>query len=240
MSKHRRVGILGGTFDPIHCGHVDLGAAAQSALSLTDLLVIPVSVPPHRQPPRASAFHRFAMVSLAVAGRACWRASDLEVERGARSYTSATLQQLHERGYEPKELFVVLGADAFVEIEAWRGYPQLLTSAHFVVVSRPGLRIDDLPRRLPALTPHMMQLSGAEDAAVPTRPMIFLIDAPTADVSATAIRSRRASGESIAGMVPPAVEQHIEQHDLYLATIKDGDLETGAPSTGVGRLHGQS
>ena len=239
MSTARRIGILGGTFDPIHCGHVDLGIAAQKALALTRLLVIPVNVPPHRRQPHASAFHRFAMVSLAVAGRAGWRASDIEVERGALSYTSATLLQLRDVGYEPEELFVVLGADAFVEIEGWRDYPQLLRSAHFVVVSRPGLGIDDLPRRLPALSSQMMRLSEGADAALPTTPMIILIDAPTADVSSTAIRGRRASGDSIAGLVAPAVEQHIEQHGLYVASINDGELETRPPSTAVGRLHGQ-
>jgi nicotinate-nucleotide adenylyltransferase len=76
----RRVGILGGTFDPIHCGHLDLGAAAQAVLGLGPLSVIPANVPPHRAPPVASGFHRFAMVALAVAGRAGWHASDLELE----------------------------------------------------------------------------------------------------------------------------------------------------------------
>src|SRR4029077_13527212 len=120
----RRIGILGGTFDPIHCGHLDLGASAQAALGLQRIFAITWNIPPHRPQPVASAYHRFAMVAIAVAGTSGWRAADLELRSETRSYTSTTLARFHERGYPASDLFFVIGADAFAEIGTWHNYPQ--------------------------------------------------------------------------------------------------------------------
>ncbi len=235
----RRVGILGGTFDPVHCGHLDAGAAAYTALGLGEILILPSNIPPHRPQPLASSYHRFAMVALAIAGRPGWRALDLELRDAVRSYTSDTLQRFHDQAYSAPELFFITGADAFVEIATWNNYPALLDLAHFAVVSRPGTPVGEMPARLPALADRMRLVEkknngevrlppprvaprratpersegGKPDATYET--VIFLIDAPTADVSSTAIRRARARGESIAGLVTPAVQQHIEQHALY-------------------------
>jgi nicotinate-nucleotide adenylyltransferase len=211
----RRIGILGGTFDPFHCGHVDVGEAAAEALGLARVYVITANVPPHRPQPVASAYHRFAMVSLGLVGREGWRASDLELRRPDPSYTSATLVKFHEREYAPCELFFIIGADAFAEIGTWRDYPKILDCAHFAVVSRPGFAASLLPHRLPTLADRMVK--PPMDVISQMDPMIILIDVPTADVSSTAIRQRRIDGASIAGLVPPPVQQHIEQHGLYTA-----------------------
>jgi nicotinate-nucleotide adenylyltransferase len=204
----RRIGILGGTFDPIHCGHIDLARAAEDALGLTHLFVIASNVPPHRAAPVASSYHRFAMVALAVSHRPTWYASDVELRSAEPSYTSTTLRRFHDEGYAPDELFFLIGADAFADIETWRDYPQILDFARFAVVSRPGFPVADVRHRLPSLADRMIA-----------------IDAPTANVSATSIRQRMAAGEPIAGLVPPAVRQHIERHGLY--------------TTMSGRLHGE-
>jgi len=204
----RRIGILGGTFDPIHCGHIDLARAADEALGLTRLFVVASNLPPHRAAPVASSYHRFAMVALALSTRPTWNASDIELRSAEPSYTSTTLKRFHADGYDPAELFFLVGADAFAEIETWRDYPQILGFAQFAVVSRPGFPVGGLRQHLPALADR-----------------IVAIDAPTADVSATDIRRRIAAGESIAGLVPPAVRQHIEQHGLY--------------RTMSGRIHGE-
>jgi nicotinate-nucleotide adenylyltransferase len=213
----RRVGILGGTFDPVHCGHLDVGAAAHAALGLAEILILPSNIPPHRPQPLASSYHRFAMVALAIAGRPGWRVLDLELREAARSYTSDTLQRFHDQAYSAAELFFITGADAFVEIATWKNYPALLDLAHFAVVSRPGAPVGEVPVRLPALAERMREVDGQvrlePDATYET--LIFLIDAHTADVSSTAIRRARAHRESIAGLVTPAVQQHIEQHALY-------------------------
>ena len=233
----RRVGILGGTFDPIHRGHLDLASAASTALGLTEMVIVTSNVPPHRPQPVASSFHRFAMVALAILERPDWRASDLELRHDAPSYTSRTLNRFHDRGYQPSELFFVIGADAFLEIASWRDYPTILESAHFVVVSRPGFRVGELPERLPQLAPRM----GREplDAVSSALPLIILIDAPTADVSSTAIRGRLAAGESIAGLVPAGVRQHIEQHGLYAPTTPGRRASDISPMPEAGRLHGK-
>lgn len=232
----RRVGILGGTFDPIHCGHLDLGLASEQALQLTSLLVIPAHIPPHRPRPSASAFHRFAMTAMAVSGHTGWQASDLELAQPSPSYTAATLSRLHQEGYRASELVFVIGADAFADIRSWKDYPHLLDAAHFAVVSRPGSPVQSLPQRLPELAARMRPPSGTVD---PGGVSIFLIDATTADVSSTAIRHRRQLGQSIAGFVPRGVEQHIEQHGLYQSLTPGEPREEGLANPAAGRLHGQ-
>ena len=189
----RRIGILGGTFDPIHRGHMDLADAAMMELRLTRMFIITSNVPPHRPQPLASAYHRFAMVAVAVLDRPEWRAADLELRHNAPSYTSDTLDRFHERGYAPSELFFIIGADAFAEIGSWHDYPQILDAAHFAVVSRPGFPAGELSRRLPFLAERMAR--SPIDAVDQIDPLIILIDAPTADVSSTAIRDRLANGE---------------------------------------------
>jgi nicotinate-nucleotide adenylyltransferase len=255
MTVGRRIGILGGTFDPVHCGHLDLGAAAQHVLGLSKILVLPSHLPPHRPQPLASGYHRFAMVALAIAGRPEWRAIDSELRQIARSYTSDTLKQLHADGYGASDLFFITGADAFVEITAWKDYPMLLDLAHFAVVSRPGFPVAELPRRLPDLVGRMSVVSRKPTVASPQStvsgpqspvpsvqsegPLIFLIDAATADVSSTAIRQALARGQSIAGLVPPTVQQHIEQHALYVVPAS-GAVRSSTPiGRPAGRLHGQ-
>jgi nicotinate-nucleotide adenylyltransferase len=235
---NRRVGILGGTFDPIHTGHLDLGIVTQTLLTLSRVHVIPARVPPHRPQPLASSFHRFAMVALAVANRRGWRASDLELRSAEQlSYTTMTLQKYQDRGYSASELFFIIGADAFAEIETWNDYPNILDRSHFAVVSRPGCSVEELPRLLPRLTRRMIRPPvGAIDERDPA---IILIDERTADVSSTAIRERRARGESISGMVDLGVEQHIEQHGLYTAKVP-GRRASDRHTPAAGRLHGES
>src|SRR3954465_758240 len=151
----RRVGILGGTFDPIHCGHLDVADAAIAELKLSRLFVITSNVPPHRPQPLASSYHRFAMVALGVLDRPDWRAADLELRHDAPSFTSRTLELFHERGYLSSELFFIIGAAACAESARWRDSPRILDAAHVAVVSRPGFSADELPERLPKLADRM-------------------------------------------------------------------------------------
>lgn len=233
----RRIGLLGGTFDPIHMGHLDLATTAQAALSLTQVLVIPANVPPHRPKPLTSSFHRFAMVALAVAGRKGWRASDVELRHETPSYTTITLRRFHERGYRAHELFFLIGADAFADITMWRDYPQILDRAHFAVVSRPGSPVGKLPERLPALASRMLRVKA--DLQIPDGPAILLIDATTTDVASTIVRARLAAGEPMDGMLDDRVTQHIKQHGLYRPASPDRRSLNGAAEPAAGRLHGQ-
>jgi len=213
MTTTRRIGLLGGTFDPIHRGHTDLAAAAQDTLGLSQVLVIPANVPPHRPKPLTSSFHRFAMTALVVAGRPGWRASDVELRHEAPSYTVTTLRRFHDRGYAPHELFFLIGADAFRDIATWRDYPSIFERSHFAVISRPGHPVSALRAHLPALAPRMVD--AVAGLTIPEKLSIFLIDANTADVSSTALRTTLARGERLEGQVDPRVQQHIEQHGLY-------------------------
>jgi len=146
MTSATRIGILGGTFDPVHTGHVDTALAAQRTLDLDQVLVMPSGTPPHRNfPPAASRFHRFAMAALAVTGVRGLMVSDLEIGQTDPCYTFDTLARLHATGLGASAIFFITGADAFEEIETWSRYPQVLEMANFVVVSRPGHPAAALP-----------------------------------------------------------------------------------------------
>jgi nicotinate-nucleotide adenylyltransferase len=217
MTVARRIGLLGGTFDPIHVGHMAAAAAARTTLQLDEVLLLTSNVPPHRPQPAASVHHRFAMVALAAQDDERLRASDIELLAPGPSYTSATLERLHAHGYSPSQLFFIAGADAFAEIATWRHYPDFLDAAHFAIVDRPGRSAASIRELLPELASRMRDtpLAAAEWGGDMTPPSIFLVIGPTPDVSSTAIRSRCAHRQPITGLVPPAVERHIDRHALY-------------------------
>lgn len=213
MTPRPRLGIIGGTFDPIHLGHLAAARAACDALALDRVLFIPSRQPPHRPTqPRASAFHRFAMVALAVAGFPGFLASDDELERDGPSFTSDTLRALQAAGHPASQLFFIIGTDAFAEIATWHEYPAVLDLAHFAIISRPGLPFDALGAKVPAAAARMCEI---ERGAEPASPCVFLVRADTPDVSSTQVRARAAAGESLAGLVLPEVERHIRRHRLY-------------------------
>ena len=210
----RRVGILGGTLDPIHCGHLAAAVAARDAFSLSRVRVLPSRIPPHRPvQPVASPFHRFAMACLAVSGVPGLEASDDELRSEGPSYTADTLERLHASGVRAPDIFFITGADAFAEIATWKRYPAVLDLANFVVVTRPGHTLESLPARLPALATRMRS-AGVETEPAPA-PSIYLLQAATPDVSSTIVRQRLGRREAITGLVPPLVEAHIHQHRLY-------------------------
>ncbi len=208
-----RVGVLGGTFDPIHVGHLAAVQAAQRALHLAEVRFVPSQIPPHRaEGPTASGFHRFAMVALAVIDDPTWLASDLELVRQGPSYTYDTLKELQREGLDPSQIFFITGADAFAEIATWSRYPAVLDAAQFAVVGRPGTEPETLLERLPALRSRMRSRAGT---GVESSPGIALIDAATPDVSSTDIRQRAQRGASILGLVPDRVATYIAGHRLY-------------------------
>jgi nicotinate-nucleotide adenylyltransferase len=229
MSRQRRLGILGGTLDPIHLGHLDAALAAHAALELDHVILLPSRVPPHRpNQPHASAYHRFAMAVLACADRDALVVSDLELCSPGPSYTADTLTRLQGLGLNRSEVFFITGADAFAEIETWNRYPDVLSLAQFVVVSRPGTPVDRLRERLPSLSPRMVPASAATAAVGDAS--ILLLDAATPDVSSTEIRRRIAAGESLEGLVPAPVARHIAKHGLY---------SSHSPFSSADHLHGQ-
>jgi len=198
------LGVLGGTFDPIHLGHMAAALAAQRSLSLDSIVLVPSRIPPHRaQPATASAEDRLAMAQLAAMAHPGWSVSRLEIDREGPSYTYDTLVEFGKPG---TQLFFITGADAFAEIDTWSRYPAVLDLANFVVVSRPGITLDSLRERVPTAFSHR---SSAQ-----TR--VILVEAHTPDVSSTGIRSRVRAGQSLSGLVPDAVAGYIAAHRLYL------------------------
>jgi nicotinate-nucleotide adenylyltransferase len=215
MSGPRRLGVIGGTFDPVHVGHLDAADAARAALRLDELLFVPAHDPPHKPlDPHASAFHRFALVSLAIQPLSRARVSDMELDREGASYTVDTLRALHACGRTASQIFFILGADAFAEIATWREFPAVLDLAHFVVIARPGTTVDAALARTPALRSRV-RTPERSDGEVPATTGIYLVEARTRDVSSTEIRRRLAAGAGIDDLVPAAVARHIIAHHLY-------------------------
>jgi nicotinate-nucleotide adenylyltransferase len=215
MSASGRLGILGGTFDPIHFGHLDAADAARRALSLHEVRLIPSCDPPHRPAdPLAPPCHRFALVALAIQEDEALRASDMELTRTGPSYTADTLRALGAQGWHPSQLFFILGSDAFAEIATWREFPAVLDAAHFVVIARPGTTLDAAVARTPDLRARMRR---PEETSGTAGTSIFLVEALTRDVSSSAIRARLATRQSIDDLVPAPVARHIVTHHLYEA-----------------------
>jgi nicotinate-nucleotide adenylyltransferase len=144
-----RRGLLGGTFDPVHAGHLDVARAARAALALDVVELVPSNLPPHRRPPQASPTDRLAMVELAVRGETGLVASDFEIAAGGPSYTSAMLDRLAARGVDLGSICFITGADAFRDIGSWKDYPALLDRCHFAAVSRPGCPASSRATRKP-------------------------------------------------------------------------------------------
>jgi nicotinate-nucleotide adenylyltransferase len=250
MTAVPRTGVLGGTFDPIHLGHLSIARQAAEALDLERVLLLPSRTPPHRPvDPSASVSHRFAMVALAASTDSRLVASDLELTRQGTSYTADTLRALHVTGLERWQIFFLAGADAFAEIATWREYPGVLDLAHFVVCSRAGVAASSLPARLPDLAPRMVsvpaatvfpsaeasglhQIGGGPGLKGPET-HVFLLDCPTPGISSTDIRARARAGRPLAGLVPPEVDAYIRRHGLYRA--ESGAAAGGRPA--AGNLH---
>jgi len=201
------LGLLGGTFDPVHNGHLAAADAAQQSLNLDTVMLIPSHVPPHRQDPvGATSEQRYEMAALAAAERRGWSASRIEVDRNGPSYTYDTLVQLRQTLSVGSQFFFILGADAFAEITTWSRYPAVLDLAHFVVVSRPGITLDSLRERVPSAF-------GLRPSA---KTRVILVEATTPDISSTDIRRRVRAGQSLSHLVPDSVAQYIGTHRLYV------------------------
>ena len=213
---------MGGTFDPIHTGHLDVARASADAFGLPRVHLLPSNIPPHRREPGTSPLHRFAMVAMAAQSDSRFVADDTELLRDGPSYAADTLRHLHRQGWKAEQLFFLTGVDAFAEVATWREYPALLDLAHFVVCSRAGRAADVVRGLLPALRDRMVDakdFNGLPAAtAAKAGPRVILLHAQTADVSSSALRQALAAGETdiaLRGMLPPAVFDHIRRHGLY-------------------------
>lgn len=217
----RRVGVLGGTFDPVHCGHLRLALELAEQLALDRVLLIPAARPPHRAAPVASPERRLQMLQLAVAGERRLRVDARECRRAGASYTVDTLTELRaELGPEPALCFLV-GADAFLGMSTWHQWQRLPELAHIVVVARPGWR---LPAVLGPMECWRDRFTDNSDTlfANSVGGILFAMLSPL-DISATRIRALVAKGRSARYLVPDAVWSYIRRQRLYGFT-QSGEL----------------
>ena len=197
----KSLGILGGTFDPIHMGHLRMAEHVFQRMELESIVFIPAYVPPHKLGQDfAPAQDRYAMTELAVADNPHFTVSDMELKRTGVSYTIDTIRQLHAQ-YEDRELNFIIGADSVAQLHTWHNIEEMLELTRFVAVWRPGYEgaMEEMVRHL------------GEQA----KERVLLLDTPVYDISSTEIRTRIRQGLGLAGLVPPAVEIYIYEHGLY-------------------------
>ena len=210
-----RIGILGGTFNPLHEGHLHIAAAAQGDCRLDQVWFLPTCRPPHKSVEDEVPFtDRLAMVEAALAALPDYFACDLEGRRGGTSYSVDTLKQLR-RAFPQHEFFFIMGLDSFAEIDSWKDYPRLFELAHLVVAARPGF-VGSLRQLLPvAIADRFCYDAESENLMHVSGFSVISITHTRRDLSSTEIRQRLKRGEDVSSEVPEAVRDYIEQHQLY-------------------------
>ena len=213
-----RIGILGGTFNPIHMGHLKVAETVHRSFHLHKILFIPSYIPPHKESSDiASASYRLKMVELALAIYPQFIPSSIEIKAKGKSYSILTLKRL-KKLYPQALIFFILGIDAFLEIDTWREYRKVLERCFFIIVSRPGYRLEDAKSVLEEdYRERMVKVSEQErlrENMLQTY-RLFLLSMNSLDIASTEIREKIRRGESVRGLVPESVEKYILESHLY-------------------------
>lgn len=218
MADREPVGVLGGTFDPVHFGHLVIAEQARERLGLRRIWFLPCAVPPHKDPVGvASAEHRAAMIAAAIARRPGLELCDFELRTGIVQYTIDTLRALRRAPFHVNPVFL-LGFDSLAELPTWRLHTALLTEFDLVVVDRP-----DDPRGTARLAPEVVRVltqapSDAESCArigLGRGGRVFRLPVPPTPISSHVVRARAAAGDSLAGLVPDSVARYIQDKHVY-------------------------
>lgn len=212
----QRIGILGGTFDPVHIGHLRGAVEVAELLGLDEVRLVPSARPPHRATPQVTAEDRLAMVCCAVEGVPGLQVDDRELRRERPSYTIDTLESLRAELATDDQLFLVLGWDAFCGLPGWHRWEELLLHCHLLVLQRPDANMEapDALRNLLAAR----SVSDPQALCGPGGQIAFVWQTPL-EISATQLRERLAQGRSIRFLVPDAVLAYIQAHGLYQAPL---------------------
>lgn len=218
MSELSPLGIFGGTFDPVHVGHLRLAEEAADVLGLARVRWIPAGQPRHREPPHVAAARRLRLVELAVAGNPRFEVDPAEAASGEASYTVPTLQRLRGELGGRRPLVLLLGADAYAGLPGWHRWQELFALAHVAVAQRPGFAVD--PAALPAAlqAEHARRSVPDNDvAALAASPAGCVLSFPMTPlaVSATQVRGLLAAGRSARYLLPQPVIDYIDLHHLY-------------------------
>lgn len=209
------IGVFGGTFDPIHFGHLRLAEEMAEGLGLSQVRFIPAGQPPHRGAPRTAAVHRLEMVRRAIAGNPRFEVDAREVERPDPSYTVNTLTALRAELGNEQPLWLLLGADAFAGLPGWHQWQRLFALANIVVAARPGANLmqpDGLPEELKH---ELSQRQVPDGSATGPAGSVVLQHMTALDISATRIRATLARQDSARYLLPDAVLDYIHEHQLY-------------------------
>ncbi len=209
------IGILGGSFDPVHCGHLRLALEAPQELKLDEVRLIPCGIPPHRAPPRASAQQRLAMLSAATQGEPGLRVDDREIIRPGPSYTVDTLASLRAE-FPDTPLCLILGLDAFLGLPTWRRWRELLDFAHIAVAHRPGWEMNIAGEMEQLLARY--RVADASELRAHQGGRIVLWAMPALDISSSRIRALIAQAKSVRYIVPDAVREIIRTQHIYSST----------------------
>lgn len=213
-----RIAIFGGTFDPIHGGHLRAARAAARKLKLDRILFVPSGNPPHKVEDGLTPFaHRYAMVALATAADACLVPSLLEAPMAdsGPNYSIDTVLAAKRELKKNDRMFFLLGADAFLDLPHWKEFRRLLTSTDFIVVSRPGFSIAQIAERFPSDLTVKPGTKGHPDSLSLRSTSIHLLTGLDVAIASSEIRKAIRRGRSVAGLVPPLVEQYILKEGLY-------------------------
>jgi nicotinate-nucleotide adenylyltransferase len=216
--QSRRAAIYGGTFDPVHNGHLKVARGVQKLFELDEVILIPACVPPHKRGAGiTSAFHRFAMLALATEHDERVTVSTVELDQPDRPYAVDTVARMQEKLGIDYRLFFVMGADSWSEIATWREWQRLLTMCDHIVVTRPGYELPTGKGRgnvVDVRGKDAMAIQEIADAS--SRAQVFVTDVVFEDVSATAIRAAARNGQAdLTTMVPSEVANYIEKYELY-------------------------
>jgi nicotinate-nucleotide adenylyltransferase len=218
LSSSAPIGILGGTFDPIHYGHLRLAEELAGTLRLDRVHLVPSGTPPHRAAPDIAAAHRLAMVELAAAGNARFHVDGREVRRAGPGYTFDTLAELRAETGATRALVLLVGADAFLEFATWHRWHEIFGLAHVAVAHRPGYPVERWTERMP------QPLAREYSARLMQQPLathlspaggIVVVPFTALDISATAVRDMLRAGASPRYLLPEAVIDYIQTHRLY-------------------------
>ena len=211
-----KLGILGGTFDPIHLGHLRVAEEIAEDLGLKKVYIIPSAVPPHKTGRLVTPFkHRLAMAHLATKDVPMLEVMDLESKRQGASYSIETLKELHTIVQPDPDLFFIIGIDAFLEIETWKEYRDLFNYTKFVVIERPGYGHIKLGQFIKTLGLKLGKIDTSDDFIAHGTKNILIQKTTHLDISSTDIRKRVAKGKSIRFLTPSRVYKYIFQKGLY-------------------------
>jgi len=211
-----KVGILGGTFDPIHLGHLRTAEEVAQELNLHKVYLIPAASPPHKtREPITDFAHRLAMARLAVGHSAFLEISDMEGRRPGLSYSIETLRELHQILTPSPEIFFIVGTDAFFEVQTWKDYRKLFDYTHFVIIQRAGFQSQNLEPFLSRLGLEIKSSHNSGAWLTPSGKSLIAMNTTLMEISSTCIRNLVAGGKSIRFLVPEAVVEYIIEKELY-------------------------